>query len=155
MKNRINQSTWLHKELQDGGLRQLIEQIDAASGDEEDGDDRNNRTQHQKSNNAAISARNLSLARAKHSHPKFASFIDQMLLTSGVLQPADGIDGASIENILEGRVPLVLAPVPRHSDAMDANNAQSESNSGSGDGSSDEESDDSESSEDSEGRISS
>ena len=41
MKKLIHQSTWLRKELQDWGLRQLIVRIDAASDDEGE-DARNN-----------------------------------------------------------------------------------------------------------------
>jgi hypothetical protein len=81
---------------------------------------RNNTT----ANNTTISARELALARTKHSHPKFASFVDRMLLTAGVLQPAeDGGGGGGIvsSSTLEGHGPLVLAPVPRRSGAMDAN----------------------------------
>ena len=39
MKQMIQHSEWLRKELEDGGLRHLIEQIDAASDVEEEDDD--------------------------------------------------------------------------------------------------------------------
>ena len=129
MKKRIHQSTWLRKELQDGGLRQLIEQIDAASDDEEDDGNGNNRQRHQRNkSNTVISQRVLALARTKHSHPKFASFVDQLLLTAGVLQPASGNSGGetTIESILEGTGPLVLAPVPRRTGATNADSSSQE-----------------------------
>ncbi|KAL7532520.1 hypothetical protein ACHAXR_004676 [Thalassiosira sp. AJA248-18] len=141
MKKRIHQSAWLRKELQDGGLRQLIDQIDAAS-DDDGGDDHNsnNRKDYQRSKTTArVSARELALARTKHSHPKFASFVDQMLLTAGVLQPAAGGDG-SISSMLEGHGPLVLAPVPRRGGAMTANQSDSESDNSSSDSEDDDDS---------------
>lgn len=144
MKKRVRESTWLRKELQDGGLRQLISRIDAASEDEDDDDDDNegndtynNRRQKYNtrrgdantSGSVSISPRGLALARTKHSHSKFAMFVDQIMLTAGVLhqQPDPGATnngglggGQDINNalvsILEGRghhAPLVLTPVPR------------------------------------------
>ena len=119
MKERIRQSTWLRKELQDGGLRQLIDEIDAASEEEEEETSdvhRRGKWTHTKNKNpnvTPISARELALARAKHSHPKFASFTDQVLLLAGVLQPSNdgGEAGEKEENGHGGH--LVLAPVPR------------------------------------------
>ncbi len=145
MKARIQQSSWLRKELQDGGLRQLIDTIDAASDvqendfdDDEKGNDeksdahgRMKRNWNKKRGNyskyaTTISARELTLARTKHAHPKFASFTDRLLLLAGVLQPAAaGAGGAedgggefiiSDVGMLEGsnhHGHLVLAPVPR------------------------------------------
>lgn len=159
MKKRMHQSTWLRKELQDGGLRQLIEQIDAASDDEAD-----DRKKYQRANNnkisTVVSARELALARKKHSHPKFASFIDEMLLTAGVLQPAtDGAAAAaagggghdSLMSILEGRGPLVLAPVPRRSGATNTTSEMESESSDSDDSSDSDEDSESDSSEESDG----
>jgi hypothetical protein len=163
MKKLIHQSTWLRKELQDGGLRQLIVRIDAASDDEGE-DARNNskscRQMRQRNNkttaNTTISVRELALARTKYSHPKFASFVDRILLTAGVLQPAEdggGGDGAATvsSSALEGHGPIVLAPVPRRSGAVDANDRKmgSESSGSEDDRDSDEDSDGSDSDEDS------
>eukprot|EP00804_Cyclotella_cryptica_P013495 CCRYP_017220-RC/>CCRYP_017220-RC protein AED:0.19 eAED:0.27 QI:0/0/0.5/1/0/0/2/412/238 len=109
MKKRLQQSTWLRKELQDGGLRHLIGMIDAASDDDEENGDNNKRFHSKKARRNAheeITPRVLALARIKNSHPKFASFIDRLLLTAGVLQPAEGTDGDS-------RGPLSLVPIPR------------------------------------------
>lgn len=155
MKKLVRQSTWLRKELQDGGLRQLIERIDAASDDE--GEDACNissssgkmrQCNNTTANNTTISARELALARTKHSHPKFASFVDRMLLTTGVLQPAEergGGGGIVSSSTLEGHGPLVLAPVPRRSGAMDGNDQKIGSESSGSDD------DDSDSDEDSDG----
>lgn len=167
MRERVLRCEWLRKELQDGGLRQLIERIDAASDEEEEEDDDdkggNNRRNANRGGNwkrndnggaKAIPPRELALARARHSRPKFASFVDRMLLTAGVLRP-------TIESVLgdgNGDGPLVLAPVPRRSGATDDADAreESESDSGSDDGDSsssdsDDDSDDGDSSESSEG----
>lgn len=112
MKILLQQSTWLRKELEDGGLRHLIGTIDAASDDEiENGGDNqgfqsNKRRRFGNNTHEGITPRVLALARIKNSHPKFASFIDRLLLTAGVLQPAEGADGDS-------RGPLSLVPIPR------------------------------------------
>ena len=51
------------------------------------------------------------MARTKHSHPKFATFIDRLLLTAGVLTDGGG-EANLFEN--EGEVGrLELVPVPR------------------------------------------
>ena len=177
-KKRIEQSSWLRKELQDGGLRHLIEMIDAASDDEEEDDaadnantNDNQRPTHKRKNNfqrrnnnsnansAVISPRALALARVKYSHPKFASFMDQLMLTAGVLMPAEeGGDrdlGALLKEAMgEGESThgqLVLAPVPRRSGNMNAS-VNSDDSAESEDDSDSEDSDDgSSSSEESEG----
>ena len=159
MKQQIAQSKWIQNELKDGGLRQLIDSIDCASDvdDEDDSKPHGYKGQQQKKGNNKISPRVLALARTKHRHPKFASFIDEMLLTAGVLQPASGGGGGSGEerlaNILEGqggRGPLVLAPVPRR--GADDSSVNSESSSSDSD-SSEEESDSSEEDSESEGEV--
>ncbi|EJK77753.1 hypothetical protein THAOC_00393 [Thalassiosira oceanica] len=115
MKTRLRGSSWLKDELRDGGLRQLIEQIDGASDD----DGENNRSERQmqmrvqRNRGVSVSPRELELARTRHSHPKFASFIDKFLLTAGVLQPADGRKSEGIESLMEEPGQLVLAPIPR------------------------------------------
>ena len=168
MKQQISQSKWIQSELKDGGLRQLIDGIDCASDvDDEDGSKPHGgyRSQQRKGRGSSnkISPRVLALARAKHRHPKFASFVDEMLLTAGVLQPATGgVDGGGEEklaNILEGqgrRGPLVLAPVPRRCniDVNDNSESSNESKSNSGESdSSEESSDSSEEDSESEGEV--
>ncbi|KAL9178908.1 hypothetical protein ACHAXT_011881 [Thalassiosira profunda] len=151
MKERLRRSSWLHKELRDGGLRQLIDQIDGASDGEEEGE-RNTRQYQGKKGGARISPRELALARTKHGKPKFATFVDRMLLTAGVLQPASGgVDAGTGEGglieILEGPAPLVMAPVPRRRGADAGSAEKSEESESSND--SDGDSDGSDSSEDS------
>jgi hypothetical protein len=134
MKKRLEQSTWLRNELKDGGLRYLIGMIDAAS----DVDEECNKKPFDKKGSKCyegVTPRVLALARSKSSYPKFASFVDQMLLTAGVLEPVEG----SVGN--EGQLSLV--DVPRR--------CGSETDDGSDEGSSEEESsgsDDSSSSDD-------
>ena len=126
MKARLQQSSWLRKELQDGGLRQLIDNIDAASDNVEENEDQQRKKNMNSKNATRISARELTLARTKHTHPKFASFTDQLLLLAGVLQPAAGGGGgggggggevtmSDTGLIDEGdnHGQLVLAPIPR------------------------------------------
>jgi len=178
MKDRIRQSTWLRKELQDGGLRQLIEQIDAASEDEDEEDEeawnnnnkntnhfqkRKHNNNHPSGNNANISARELALARTKHSHEKFASFVDRMLLTAGILQPAvdggqGGGSGSAAGDLIElltgegpSATPLVLAPTPRLRSGMSDGDQNAGSDTGSDDEGSSSDDDDSEEDSDSDG----
>ena len=114
----------------------MIDQIDVASDDENEGALVTNSII---TKTTTISPRKLALARTKHSHPKFASFVDQMCLSAGVLQPAadvSGVDG-TIASLFEGNNgPLVLAAEPRRDVAMDANvqvGSDSESSYGSSD----------------------
>eukprot|EP00984_Skeletonema_dohrnii_P002201 scaffold754_cov133-Skeletonema_dohrnii-CCMP3373.AAC.6 len=119
MKQMIQRSEWLRKELEDGGLRHLIEQIDAASDVEEEEDNGNNNNRRKnwgrnanKNGNTDISQRVLTLARTRHSHPKFATFMDRLLVTAGVL--TDGGGGGGEANLFEGgesgRLELVTVP---------------------------------------------
>lgn len=125
MKQLVQRSDWLRKELNDGGLRHLIGEIDAASDVEEEEDEADNgsnnyykrrknkwgmKDHNNKNGNAVddISPRVLALARTKHSHPKFAAFMDKLLLTAGVL--TDGTGGGEEG---EGCGRLELVPVPR------------------------------------------
>lgn len=137
MKMRLQQSSWLRKQLQDGGLRHLIGMIDVASDDEKESECIEKKFSSVKrskgSNMHAISSRVLALARSKNSHPIFAAFIDQLLLTAGVLQPAEGEEGT------DG--PLSLVPVPRragagtHHDGSEESSSEEDSDSDSSDGS--------------------
>ena len=122
MKQMIQRSEWLRKELEDGGLRHLIEQIDAASDVEEEDDDGNGNNNNRRKNwgrnankngNTDISQRVLTLARTRHSHPKFATFMDRLLVTAGVLTDGGG-GGGGEANLFEGgesgRLELVTVP---------------------------------------------
>ena len=138
MRQQLRQSTWLRNELKDGGLRYLIGTIDAASDVEDD--DNNTKMSFNKTRGKktfeGITPRVLALARSKQTHPKFASFIDQMLLTAGVLQP---VDGAGVDDHLS------LVPIPRRCDVGtarcdDSKDSASEEDSSDGDDSSDSES---------------
>ena len=156
MKQMIQRSEWLRKELEDGGLRHLIEQIDAASDVEEEDDDnndnnrrknwgRNGQQKHKKNGNTEISQRVLALARTKHSHPKFAAFIDRLLLTAGVLTDGSGQNGEA-NNLFDGGESgrLELVPVPRRGGELVAvATADGGAESGEEDSSSDDESDES------------
>ena len=70
MLNRLQSSEWLRNEVQsDGGLRQILVDIDCS-------DDRET-----------------ALLEAKQKYPNFASFIDNMLVTCGVLVADDSVPG--------------------------------------------------------------
>ena len=129
MKKRLEQSSWLRKELKDGGLQCLIGMIDAASDDEGDDNDKKH-FNHKKSRGGndkyeGITPRVLALARSKNSHPKFSSFIDQMLLTAGVLQP---VGGAESEGQLS-LVPVTRRPLSTNGDSSEGSNSDEASNS--------------------------
>eukprot|EP00985_Skeletonema_marinoi_P025641 scaffold19004_cov101-Skeletonema_marinoi.AAC.1 len=120
MKQMIQRSEWLRKELEDGGLRHLIGHIDAASDVEEEEDDNGNNNRRKnwgrnanKNGNTDISQRVLTLARTRHSHPKFATFMDRLLVTAGVLTDGGG-GGGGEANLFEGgesgRLELVTVP---------------------------------------------
>lgn len=127
MKQLIQRSDWLRKELEDGGLRHLIEQIDAASDDDGEEDNNSNKRRNNRGGNGQnnsengnmdISQRVLALARTKHSHPKFATFIDRLLVTAGVLIDGSGGGGNGEAGLFEGgglgeSGRLELVPVPR------------------------------------------
>ena len=179
MKKRVHQSSWLRKELKDGGLRHLIQTIDAASNDDDDaeedhdkavknsggkiiggshfGKDRKRKRSNANKNTITISPRELALARATYSHPKFASFIDHLLLTAGVLVPAE--DMSCKRSKLEGEEvtfppigQLILAPVPRHSGALLSTDTPDGSGSSSSESSHDSEESDASSSSDDSGK---
>ncbi|KAL3780511.1 hypothetical protein ACHAWO_007335 [Cyclotella atomus] len=140
MKKRLEQSAWLRKELKDGGLRYLIGMIDAASDDEEE-DCNKKRSNKKGSKYEGVTPRVLALARSKCSHPKFASFVDQMLSTAGVLQPVEGVDN-------EGQLSLVNVPRSCRSQTDDGRDStvcsSDEESSGSDDSSSSDSDDDGE-----------
>ena len=165
MRKRLRESTWLHEELRDGGLRQLIGRIDAASDVEEPEREEGRRRGDRKGRRggepgANISPRELELARTRRSHRKFASFVDRLMLTAGVLQAAGGRDGErdDVTKALEGGEvsgPLVLAPARARGTRDESEHSSSESDSTSSteessDSDGSESSDESESSDDSE-----
>jgi hypothetical protein len=131
MRERIRRSAWLRDELKDGGLRSLIERIDAASDDNNDDDEDDDegvndrargggvggggrgggrRGRNNGADQSTVSSREVALERARRSHPNFASFVDRMLLAAGVLvqERAWSAGGHG-----DHRGHLVLAPVPR------------------------------------------
>eukprot|EP00957_Ditylum_brightwellii_P061038 4633363-Ditylum_brightwellii.AAC.1 len=63
------------------------------------------------------SPREIALENAKITNPKFANFIDRLMLLTGVMIRADGSGGEDIldEDCLEN---LILAPIPRRGGAQ-------------------------------------
>jgi len=133
MMDRIDNSAWLKSELGDGGLRQLIAEIDgadeaaaaAASRSAYGGGRRYNGNNGRFANMVKVktSPREIALERTKRTNPNFARFIDRMLLTAGIVATASRGDGTggdgsmvSLEAMLAGEdvdEPVQLVPVPR------------------------------------------
>jgi len=114
MMDRIDNSDWLRKELSDGGLRQIIAQIDMADDEEENYQRRKKRPKL-----GAIpdlSPRETALMKARHSNPKFSNFIDRLLVTSKVLVEGEKTTEQELASFLLGdkmevNGMLSLAPV--------------------------------------------
>ena len=152
MKELLYNSTWLRSTLQtEVGLRQLIHDIDGASDIEVDDDDDDDDTtatatatggdghkyiKKQRNKDEDISPRIVALARAKYTHPKFAYFIDKLLVTAGVLQQqqhsfSSSSSSSSASSLIEGvgidgavRGHLTLVPVSRAIAASSTTNGQ-------------------------------
>lgn len=98
MKTVMDTSDWLKKELQDGGLRQVIHEVSSVS----DTVARGGKT-HQEH----------ALEEAKRKYPNFETFIDKLLVVTGVLERQETQD--DVNQWLEGDElgPLSLVPIPR------------------------------------------
>ena len=114
MMDRIDNSQWLRNELADGGLRQLISEIDgadetaAAKGSYHKRRNYNSRNRFADMGKPKMSPRELALEKARRTNPNFGRFMDKLLLTAGILTTPDGglgEDGggtASLEALLAG-----------------------------------------------------
>jgi len=112
--SRLDNSSWLNKELSDGGLRQILCDIDLAGIEEEESEHRQRQGGQQQRNGKrrrmAADPREVGLEKSKILNPKFSRFVDRLLLEAGVLvsdhppglQPDDG----KMEH-------LMLAPVEK------------------------------------------
>jgi hypothetical protein len=101
MMDSMNQSTWLKRELEDGGLRQMIYEIDSASN---------------KLNPSGITDQEDALQKFKCKYPHFRGFVDKLLVTCDVLERQDtsAEDMAAWLNRTENDLgPLALKPIPR------------------------------------------
>jgi hypothetical protein len=98
MKTAVDASDLLRKELQDGGLRQIIHQVSSVSDTVAHGG-----KTHQE----------LAFEEAKRNFPNFETFIDKLLVLTGVLERQETQDDMS--QWLEGDElgPLSLVPIPR------------------------------------------
>lgn len=110
MMNEIDKSDWLRKELQDGGLRQLIWEICSAS--KRITHSRNKLT-HQEELLHSMSAK----------HPMFRVFLDKLKVLTGILerQCAPDDENEDLKDWLEKEGhdmgPLTLKPLRRHRDS--------------------------------------
>jgi len=116
MMDRIDNSEWLRKELSDGGLRQIIAQIDMAN-DNMDNYERGRRKRPKLGTEPDPSPREIALMKAKHTNPKFSNFVDRLLLTSEVLVEGEKTKEQEIASLLLGKNefvgPVSLAPLQK------------------------------------------
>ncbi len=115
MMDRLDNSKWLRKELADGGLRQMIATIDNADWEKEV--EKKKRKRNQINQIHELTPRETALERAKYSNPKFANFVDKLLLTAGVLVENkkgadDDVDIASLLTNCIDSNNLSLASIP-------------------------------------------
>ena len=115
MMDRIDHSQWLRNELGDGGLRQLISEIDgadeaaAAQGSHHKRRNNHSRNRFGDMGKVKMSPRELALEKARRTNPNFGRFMDKLLLTAGILTTPDGGMGGedgggtvSLEALLAG-----------------------------------------------------
>lgn len=131
--DRLDNSPWLKKELADGGLRQMIATIDNAKWEKKD--EKKKRKHFRIDQPQELTQNEAALERAKHSNPKFAKFIDRLLLTAGVLvdnkKVDDDIVSALLGNDIDSSI-LTLASIPckRKLNIMKQSDNSTDSNSG-------------------------
>jgi hypothetical protein len=103
MMDSMDSSVWLKRELQDGGLRHIISNIDAAS----------NRV-----GASGQTGQEVALDEAKSRYPPFQTFVDKLLTLTGIVERQEG-DEIALEEWLEFNAyelgPLALKPIPRKS----------------------------------------
>lgn len=115
MMDRLDNSEWLRKELADGGLRQMIATIDNADWEKKVEEKKRKRNQINQIHE--LTPRETALERAKYSNPKFAKFVDKLLLTAGVLVENKKVadDDVNIASLLSNCIDsnnLTLASIP-------------------------------------------
>lgn len=145
MMEAMDNSSWLRKELSDGGLRQMIAEIDNADWESKN---EPNRNQRRRINQAEIfSPRETALERTKYTNEKFAKFVDKLMLTAGVLvekEPDPEINAKNFAALISGDIDpnnLALVSVPsRRKPKLETDNSSSSSSS-SNDSDNDESSD--------------
>lgn len=136
MMDRLDSSAWLRKELTDGGLRQVIAAIDNANWDDQK-HEKKKRKHFSIDQTRELTPREAALERAKHSNPKFAKFVDKLLLTVGVLVDngkADDDIAALLNNDIDSsNLTLALLPSKRKLNQLkEDDNTTTDSDSGSG-----------------------
>lgn len=116
MMEKIDSSEWLRKELADGGLRQVIAEIDAA--DDEAGEQYIRQRKRPKLGAMPEpSPREVSLMKGRHVNHQFSGFIDRMLVTAGVLVEGNKTVEQELSSVLLGdeHIGMVaLAPVVKN-----------------------------------------
>ncbi len=113
MMDRMDNSSWLRKELSDGGLRQMIAEIDNA--DWEKKSEFNSRKKRIINPIEILTPRETALERAKYTNKKFSEFLDRLMLTAGVLVENDVQADDKIAALIKGEVDssnLSLVAIP-------------------------------------------
>ena len=132
MMDRVHGSKWLRNELADGGLRQLIYDIDIADETEEakGGSKKRKRNWNTMGCIPEMTAREMALEKAKLSNGKFATFLDKLLLEAGVLRKhaneTEEEEEALLSSFLnreENLGPLSLVPIVKKKQRMDSSPA--------------------------------
>jgi hypothetical protein len=115
MIDSMHQSDWLHNELQDPGLQQIIAEIATASRAVIDGGGgsgrkfKHNLPQQQRIDEATTHQERL-LHKLQGDHPPFKSFLDKLLVLTGVLEVGGG--QAEVNEGAMRQQQLVLKPLP-------------------------------------------
>ena len=114
MMDRMDDSSWLRQELSDGGLRQMIAEIDNA--DWESKKEHTSKKRRRINQPELLSPRETALERAKYTNEKFSKFVNKLMLTAGVLvEKAPQISEVNIAALLSGEIDssnLSLVAVP-------------------------------------------
>lgn len=134
MMDRMDNSSWLRQELSDGGLRQMIAEIDNA--DWENKKEYSHKKRRRINQPEFLSPRETALERAKYTNEKFAKFLDKLMLTAGVLVEKEPlISEVNIAALLTGEIDsnnlsLVAVPSKKRPTELKINdNSQSSSDS--------------------------
>ncbi len=113
MMDRLDNSSWLRKELEDGGLRQIIAEIDFADAKEQEEQNLSGASKKRKrpgmmnrmGKPAELTPREVALLKAKLTNPTFEKFMDKLLVTAGVLIEEKKTDEEIASLLLSGENP--------------------------------------------------
>ncbi len=114
MMDRLDNSSWLRKELEDGGLRQIIAEIDYADAKDQEEQNASGASSSKKRKKPGmnkmgkpveLTPREVALLKAKLTNPTFQKFMDKLLVTAGVLIEDVKTDEEIASLLLSGQNP--------------------------------------------------